>query len=113
MKKTHQLTKLFFVIACSFLYINSSANNEIGSPPTLPPSSSIAKNDVDFWLTKGDQTALLQKQTAILAFGKKTNTYQNIEVDETQTYQTDDGFGFTLTGGSAQVINQLTAQKKA
>jgi O-glycosyl hydrolase len=115
MKKTYQLAKLFFLIALSSIHIScSSSNNEGGDtittpPPTPPP---VVKNEVDFWLTKGNQTALLQKQTGILAFGNKVNIYPNIEVDETQTYQTVDGFGFTLTGGSAQVINQLTAQKK-
>jgi glucosylceramidase len=54
----------------------------------------------------------LQKQTAVLGFGTTFNQYSTIEVDESTTYQTIDGFGFTLTGGSAQVINQLTAQVK-
>ncbi len=34
------------------------------------------------------------------------------EVDETQSFQTIDGFGYTLTGGSAEVINGLDAVKK-
>ena len=38
--------------------------------------------------------------------------YPNIEVDATQTFQTIDGFGFTLTGGSAQSINKLNSQKR-
>ncbi len=36
-----------------------------------------------------------------------------IDVDSTQTYQTIDGFGFTLTGGSAHVISQMDAISKA
>ena len=31
---------------------------------------------------------------------------------DTQTYQTIDGFGYALTGGSAYVINQLDANTK-
>lgn len=112
MKNIHQLTKLFFVIAFSAIHISCSSSNDIIDPPTPTPTPPVVKNEVDFWLTKGDQTALLQKQTGILAFGNGINIYPNIEVDGTQTYQTVDGFGFTLTGGSAQVINQLTTQKK-
>lgn len=67
---------------------------------------------IDSWITKGNQSALLQKQNAMLIFGTTTNSNQNIEVDETQTFQTVDGFGYTLTGGSAEVINGLTASKK-
>lgn len=63
-------------------------------------------------LTKGNQTIVLQKQPGNLTFGNNTNTYANIEVDESKTFQTIDGFGYTLTGGSAQVINQLSAQKR-
>jgi glucosylceramidase len=33
-------------------------------------------------------------------------------VDENTTYQTSDGFGYTLTGGSAEVINSLDAAKR-
>ena len=32
---------------------------------------------------------------------------------DAETFQTVEGFGFSLTGGSAQVINQLSADKKA
>lgn len=91
--------------------ISCSSSNEGADSPTPTPTP-VVKNEVDFWLTKGNQSVLLQKQTNILAFGSKANIYQNIEINDTQKYQTVDGFGFTLTGGSAQVINQLATQKK-
>ena len=68
---------------------------------------------MDFWLTKGDQSVLLQKQSTVLSFGTTSNSYPNIDVDATQGFQTIDGFGYTLTGGSAFVINQLNATDKA
>jgi len=79
------------------------------NPPVNPLP---AVNEMDCWLTKGDQTVKLQKQTVILGFGTSVNLYPIIEVDEATTFQPVDGFGYTLTGGSAQVINQLTAAKK-
>ncbi|MBF4470121.1 glycoside hydrolase family 30 protein [Flavobacterium sp. HJJ] len=113
MKKINQLGRLFFIIAFSAIHISCSSSNEGGDTPAPAPTPTpVVKNEVDFWLTTGNQSALLQKQTGILAFGNKVNIYQNIEVNDTQKYQSIDGFGFTLTGGSAQVINQLTAQKK-
>lgn len=113
MKKIHQLGKLFFIIAFSAIHVSCSSSNDGGdSPAPTPTPTPVVKNEVDFWLTKGNQTALLQKQTGILAFGSKANIYPNIEINDTQKYQSIDGFGFTLTGGSAQVINQLVTQKK-
>lgn len=67
---------------------------------------------VNFWLTKADESVKLQKQDVVLGFGSTVNAYPNIEVDESIVYQTIDGFGFTLTGGSAEVINQLSSRVK-
>ncbi len=71
------------------------------------------KNDIDCWLTKSDQSVLLQKQTKSLVFGTEMNSFPTIDVDTTQTFQPIDGFGFTLTGGSALVINRMKSAEKA
>jgi glucosylceramidase len=63
-------------------------------------------------MTNSSKSIYLQKQKQILKFGTTTTIYSTIEVDENQIYQTIDGFGFTLTGGSAQSINTLNAQKR-
>lgn len=106
--KIWTLLLVAFFINCS----SSGDENETPTPtpPTPPPVE--ATNDVDFWLTKGDQSVLLKKQSTVLGFGTTYNTYQNIEVSDATTYQSIDGFGYTLTGGSAEVINQLNASKK-
>ncbi len=83
------------------------------TPPITPTPPVVGTNDVDFWLTKGDQSVLLQKQTTVLSFGTASNSYPFINVDTTQVFQTVDGFGYTLTGGSAYVINKLNAADKA
>jgi glucosylceramidase len=81
----------------------------VAPPQDLPPALS---NEMDFWLTNGNQSAMLQKQTSILAFSNVLNNNSTIDVDDTNSFQTIDGFGFTLTGGSAKVINQLNTQKR-
>lgn len=68
---------------------------------------------MDFWLTKSDQTVLLQKQTVTLSFGTVSNSFGFIDVDDTQVMQTVDGFGYTLTSGSATLINGLPAGTKS
>ncbi len=82
------------------------------SSPTPETPKPTPTNDIEVWLTKGDQSVKLQKQNTILGFTINSNSYQNIQIDESQTYQTVDGFGYTLTGGSVEVINSLTAARK-
>ena len=94
------------------LQFNCAKSGDNSTPTPPPPPPVPVTNDVDFWLTKGDQTVKLEKQTTVLGFGTTANFYPNIEVDDTQSFQTIDGFGYTLTGGSAQVINSLSPSIK-
>ena len=75
-------------------------------------SAVAASNEIDFWLTTANEVSLLQKQTGSLTFSTNSNNSENIEVDSAQVFQTVNGFGFTLTGGSATLINQLPAATK-
>jgi len=81
-----------------------------GGTTTNPPVTTTS--EVSFWLTKGDRTVLLKKQDVALNFSAASNSNTTIEVDETQTYQSIDGFGYTLTGGSANLMNNLGATEK-
>ncbi len=109
-KMMNSFKHFFLVSAIALLFINCKHSSDTTPPPVDPPPTPV--NEMDFWLTKSDESIKLQKQTDILAFGTSTNLYPSIEVDEASTFQTIDGFGYTLTGGSAQVINQLIASKK-
>jgi len=97
------------LIALLFACGKRSSGRSVNPPPPPP----VGTNDVDFWLTKSDQSVLLQKQSTVLSFGTTSNSNADIDIDTTQLFQTIDGFGFTLTGGSANVINQLDASVKA
>ena len=106
--------KFLVVLTLTLLLSKCSPSGDTVDPaptPTPNPPAAVT-NEMDFWLTKGNQSVTLQKQTSVLAFGTTVNNYANIEVDDTKTFQTIDGFGYTLTGGSAQVINQLNDQKR-
>lgn len=103
--------KSLFLLTISILFLSCSSSNDITRQTPLP-TAPVVTNEMDFWLTKGNQSVLLLKQSSILAFGSAANRFTNIEVDETKTFQSIDGFGYTLTGGSAQVINQLNPTKR-
>jgi glucosylceramidase len=68
---------------------------------------------VECWLTNPDKSALFQKQPAPLASTATAGEHPRIEVDDAQTFQTMDGFGFTLTGGSAQHIVRMSPAARA
>src|SRR5690606_10704702 len=87
----------------------STAENP--DPPAPPPPS--VTNEVEFWLTKSDRSVLLAKQNVVLGFDTKTNSFPGITVDTTKKFQDVDGFGYTLTGGSATLINSLPAAIKS
>lgn len=61
---------------------------------------------ISYWLTSPDKSAALQQQPALL-FTTQDKGIATIEVDATRKFQAIDGFGFTLTGGSATLIHQL------
>jgi glucosylceramidase len=103
---------LFALMAAILLiYCKSQTVTPVTPPPVIPPTP--VTNEMDFWLTKSDESVKLQKQSGILAFGTAPNSSPNIDVDENTAFQPVDGFGYTLTGGSAEVINSLNPSKKA
>ena len=98
------------LLGISILNCSPSSTAAVIPPVVLPPTSIVS--DIEFWLTKADQTVKIEKQTAILKFGTAFNNYNSIEINDASTFQEMEGFGYTLTGGSAQVINQLGSAAK-
>lgn len=68
-----------------------------------------ATETVFYWVTNADQSVLLKKQTIALFTGNVNNAHPVIDIDSSQRFQEIDGFGYTLTGGSAYLINQMDA----
>ena len=110
-------SKIFFAAAflCSVLNCSkgsSAGGNNNGNNGGNNGSDTSKKGaPVSYFVTEGDQSALLLKKTD-LNFGTTANSFSFIDVDSAQTFQTVDGFGFTLTGGSAYVINKMNAADK-
>lgn len=69
---------------------------------------------VAVWLTSADQNHLFERQADDLNFVHGNGGLPTIKVDSQRRYQAIDGFGFSLTGGSAMLISRLpTAEKQA
>jgi glucosylceramidase len=116
--KTDQTLLLLAGFALA-VFGGASCSKKAGSPGNTgtPPDSTttpVVSSQVAFWLTNPDKSALLQKQNVALNFSNGLAIQPVITVDTTQTFQTIDGFGYALTGGSAQLIYSLpTAQRQA
>ena len=82
-----------------------------GSGSTNPPDTPGA--EIEYWLTRADQSTLLSKQPTNLVFNSPSGNNAYIDVDSATAMQTIDGFGYTLTGGSAYLINRMGASEKA
>lgn len=107
---TNRKIPLLF-ICCSTIFLFGVCKKSTNNNPSTPIPAPV--NEVDFWLTKANQSVLLSRQSAVIAFGNTSNPYTSIEVDSTAKFQQVDGFGYTLTGGSAYLINRLSVSEKA
>lgn len=67
---------------------------------------------IEKWMTRLDKSKLLEKQKQTLLFAKNNQNLPIIFVDDSKAFQTMDGFGYTLTSGSATLINQLSNKKQ-
>jgi glucosylceramidase len=67
---------------------------------------------IEKWMTRLDKSKLLEKQKPTLLFAANNQNLPTIFVDDSKAFQTMDGFGYTLTSGSASLINQLSNKKQ-
>lgn len=99
-------------VAATILNGTACAGPDDLQAPALPNAALLAVGDtVAVWMTTGNKTALLAKQPT-LTFASGTNGNPTIAVNGATSYQTMDGFGYTLTGGSALVINRMPSTSR-
>lgn len=106
---TKKIATYLFLLSTLFVFGVCKKSSGNGQQPDPTPAGG---NDVEYWLTKADQSSLLEKQTGNISFSAASSNGQSIDVDSAQQFQTIDGFGYSLTGGSAGLINQLPAADK-
>jgi len=75
------------------------------------PAHGQSKGIVSWWLTTPDRTSLLAEQ-APLRFERSSTSLPAIDIDGHRKFQTMDGFGLALTGGSAQLLMRMDAPQR-
>jgi glucosylceramidase len=81
--------------------------------PNYAHAQATPKGSVSGWVTTPNQKQLLQRQPASTAFKKAAPAGPVIDVDDSQRFQTMDGFGYCLTGGSAELLHAMSAPARA
>ena len=108
---------LFLFVMSGWFVANCQSSGGQQTTPVVPvvvTPPPVTKSDVALYVTTPDQSQLFLKQNVSLVFSTTaTATGTVIDVDTTQTFQGIDGFGFTLTGGSAMLLNQLKPADRA
>jgi glucosylceramidase len=75
-------------------------------------STLTAQNKASNWLTTGDRSVLFTRQKEEPVFRKQRIDYPTIFVNEKETFQSIDGFGYALTGGSAQHLIKMSPKAR-
>lgn len=108
--------RIIFLLGVLAAAATACSKKSSPAPPVTPPDTAgktaPVASQVALWLTNTDKSALFQQQNIALNFGTGLAVEPVITVDSTQTYQTIDGFGYALTGGSAQLIYSLPATQR-
>ncbi|MFA6086195.1 glycoside hydrolase family 30 beta sandwich domain-containing protein [Mucilaginibacter sp.] len=105
---TFKLLAMVIVTFAMFVYACKKDSGSQGVVTTGTPETvaRAATSPVTAWLTTANKSSLLAQSSLNFAADAGTNA-TTITVDENVTYQGIDGFGFTLTGGSASLLNGL------
>lgn len=101
--------RVLLAIFLGLLFFNLAFSQIKNRPiPALP-----SKTKVSFWLTNPETKVLFQLQKGSLVFGNLNSQDSSIMIDPSQTFQTIDGFGNCLTGGSATLLHRMDAASRS
>jgi glucosylceramidase len=72
---------------------------------------SAQMRSIEAWVTTANRSSLFQRQAEAIGFRNRSGAA--IVVDPSQAMQTIDGFGFALTGGSAELLTKMSSPARA
>ena len=77
-------------------------------------STKSGKQTAGLWITMPDKSVMLQEQPVNISSNQsKNNNNIQLNINTGTTYQEMDGFGYTLSGGSAMHISKMSAPARA
>jgi len=101
--------KYFIITLIAIILISSRCRGDNKNILNTKSNLSI----VDFWLTDQNKSIILSKQSTGVDTGKtKVTLLDNIDVYVDETFQSMDGFGFALNGGSALNLYKMSSNSR-
>ena len=77
-------------------------------------AQTAAPRQIESWITNYDRSALFAKQMEDITFRNEDRGRGiTIVIDDRQEFQTIDGFGFALTGGSAEHMIKMSPEARS
>ena len=100
---------LMGILIASTLAMGNCDKSNGPVPPEPEPVGTVEQ-----WLTTANQQSLLARQPEMLAFKSPASDdpVTAISIDPQRSYQEVDGFGYTLTGGSAELLHAMNAGER-
>ncbi|HAH25808.1 MAG TPA: glucosylceramidase [Prolixibacteraceae bacterium] len=104
---------LTFVFICSLISFQTvDAQNQ--KKETSSSGQNTEPMNIEAWITNPDRSALFEKQSEPASFNTRdSHRGTPIIIDDGQPLQTMDGFGFALTGGSAELMMKMSAPERS
>ena len=100
-----KISKFLFLI-----FIIAFSCKEPVDPPITEPEKTDTTKSIRVWLSSHNEVFLLKQQNSI-EYSRDLGDF-TINVDSTTSYQSIDGFGASLTGSSAFLLQRLNAQRR-
>jgi glucosylceramidase len=80
----------------------------------ISSAQTSSPNQIEGWVTNPDRSSLFQKQLEPIVFRTRNAASGSaIVIDAAQQMQSMDGFGFALTGGSAELLVKMSKEARA
>lgn len=105
---------LVIVLAATYLSAGKCKKDSPVPPVVTPPVATPTVYTASSWITSGDKRYLLTAGDTSIPFksNSTSSTSAVIDIDSASQFQSIDGFGYSLTGGSAMLINKLPGTTK-
>lgn len=100
------------MLACSCNKGGGTGNGGGGGQTPVDPPAPVT-SAVALWMTTQDEYNLFKKQNLPLNWSAQGSGTGTIEIDSAIAFQEVDGFGYTLTGGSADLLMGMTSSARA
>jgi glucosylceramidase len=107
------MKNIFFSLIFFLIVLGTNALNAQNNANQQNVAVEATGLEIEAWITEADRSMLFQKSADKIFFSDRGSSRGTpIVIDPSLSMQSIDGFGFALTGGSAELMTQMSAQAR-